>query len=168
MVFCSVCRSVCYELRQLSATYVVFSKEATELWPLSNPEGSLMAYPQPYGSLTAAQHFESENFTVRNRFSQSASQKLNAARNDKRNRMNTSFITQNKASIPAIPLQLDVVSNYSYNFTRCQKKNNKIQHNKFTHSSYLSLKCSLYKISLQIQFMYQPQWLTINLYPKFC
>ncbi|CAL6059226.1 Hypothetical_protein [Hexamita inflata] len=37
---------------------ICVSKEAMERLPLSNPEGSLMACPQPYRSLTAAQHFE--------------------------------------------------------------------------------------------------------------
>ncbi|CAL6002362.1 Hypothetical_protein [Hexamita inflata] len=42
-----LCRTICV------------SKEAMERLPLSNPEGSLMACPQPHGSLMMpAQHFE--------------------------------------------------------------------------------------------------------------
>ncbi|CAL6002580.1 Hypothetical_protein [Hexamita inflata] len=42
---------------------------------LSNPEGSLMACPQPYRSLMMpAQHFEPGDFTFRNRFGRAASQ----------------------------------------------------------------------------------------------
>ncbi|CAL6085755.1 Hypothetical_protein [Hexamita inflata] len=51
------------------------SKEAMEIrLPLSNPEGSLMACPQPYRSLTAAQHFEPGDFTFSSRFGRAASQ----------------------------------------------------------------------------------------------
>ncbi|CAL6052409.1 Hypothetical_protein [Hexamita inflata] len=53
---------------------ICVSKEAMERLPLSNPGGSLMARPWPYLSSTAAQHFESENFTFRNRFGRAASQ----------------------------------------------------------------------------------------------
>ncbi|CAL6090207.1 Hypothetical_protein [Hexamita inflata] len=53
---------------------ICVSKEAME--PLSNPEGSLMACPQPYRSLTAAQHFEPGDFTFRNRFGRAASQEV--------------------------------------------------------------------------------------------
>ncbi|CAL6086858.1 Hypothetical_protein [Hexamita inflata] len=53
---------------------ICVSKEAMERLPLSNPEGSLMACPQPYRSLTAAQHFEPGDFTFRNRFDRAASQ----------------------------------------------------------------------------------------------
>ncbi|CAL6064239.1 Hypothetical_protein [Hexamita inflata] len=53
------------------------SKEAMERLPLSNPESSLMACPQPYRSLMMpAQHFESGDFTFRNRFGRAASQKV--------------------------------------------------------------------------------------------
>ncbi|CAL5990743.1 Hypothetical_protein [Hexamita inflata] len=52
------------------------SKKAMEQLPLSNPEGSLMAFPQPYRSLTAAQHFESGDFTFCNRFGRAASQEV--------------------------------------------------------------------------------------------
>ncbi|CAL6106260.1 Hypothetical_protein [Hexamita inflata] len=46
-----------------------------ERLPLSNPEGSLMACPQPYqSSMMPAHHFESEDFTFRNRFGRAASQ----------------------------------------------------------------------------------------------
>ncbi|CAL6015423.1 Hypothetical_protein [Hexamita inflata] len=42
---------------------ICVSKEAMERLPLSNPEGSLMAFPQPYRSLMMpAQHFESGGF----------------------------------------------------------------------------------------------------------
>ncbi|CAL6094900.1 Hypothetical_protein [Hexamita inflata] len=41
---------------------ICVSKEAMERLLLSNPEGSLMACPQPYRSLTAAQHFEPGGF----------------------------------------------------------------------------------------------------------
>ncbi|CAL6051605.1 Hypothetical_protein [Hexamita inflata] len=48
---------------------ICVSKEAMERLPLSNPEGSLMACPQPYRSLMMpAQHFEPGDFTFRNRF----------------------------------------------------------------------------------------------------
>ncbi|CAL6000842.1 Hypothetical_protein [Hexamita inflata] len=54
---------------------ICVSKEAMERLPLSNPEGSLMACPQPYRSLMMpAQHFESGDFTFRNRFGRAASQ----------------------------------------------------------------------------------------------
>ncbi|CAL5990457.1 Hypothetical_protein [Hexamita inflata] len=46
---------------------ICISKEAMERLPLSNPEGSLMACPQPYRSL--AQYFEPGDFTLCNRFS---------------------------------------------------------------------------------------------------
>ncbi|CAL5978032.1 Hypothetical_protein [Hexamita inflata] len=75
---------------------ICVSKEAMERLPLSNPEGSL----------TAAQHFESGDFTFRNQFGRAISQELNSARNEKRNRMNPSSITLNKAGISAMPLQL--------------------------------------------------------------
>ncbi|CAL6017000.1 Hypothetical_protein [Hexamita inflata] len=55
---------------------ICVSKEAMERLPLSNPEGSLMACPQPYRSLTAAQHFEPGDFTFRNRFGRAASQEV--------------------------------------------------------------------------------------------
>ncbi|CAL5972322.1 Hypothetical_protein [Hexamita inflata] len=55
---------------------VCVSKEAMERLPLSNPEGSLMACPQPYRSLKAVQHFEPGDFTFRNRFGRAASQDL--------------------------------------------------------------------------------------------
>ncbi|CAL5999168.1 Hypothetical_protein [Hexamita inflata] len=43
---------------------ICVSKEAMERLPLSNPEGSLMACPQPYRSLMmSAQHFEPGDFT---------------------------------------------------------------------------------------------------------
>ncbi|CAL6055568.1 Hypothetical_protein [Hexamita inflata] len=52
---------------------ICVSKKAMERLPLSNPEGSLMACPQPYGSLMIpAQHFEPGDFTFRNRFSRAA------------------------------------------------------------------------------------------------
>ncbi|CAL6060219.1 Hypothetical_protein [Hexamita inflata] len=45
---------------------ICVSKEAMERLPLSNPEGSLMACPQPYRSLMMpAQHFEPGDFTFR-------------------------------------------------------------------------------------------------------
>ncbi|CAL6102809.1 Hypothetical_protein [Hexamita inflata] len=48
-----------------------------ERLPLSNPEGSLMACPQPYRSLMMpAQHFEPGDFTFRNRFGRAASQEV--------------------------------------------------------------------------------------------
>ncbi|CAL6000856.1 Hypothetical_protein [Hexamita inflata] len=54
---------------------ICVSKEAMERLPLSNPEGSLMACPQPYRSLMMpAQHFESGDFTFRNRFGRASSQ----------------------------------------------------------------------------------------------
>ncbi|CAL5998952.1 Hypothetical_protein [Hexamita inflata] len=74
---------------------ICVSKEAKERLPLSNPEGSLMAYPQSYGSLMAAQHFESGDFTFRNRFSRAASQEVAPSQ-----------ITLNQAGIPTMPLQL--------------------------------------------------------------
>ncbi|CAL5973425.1 Hypothetical_protein [Hexamita inflata] len=47
---------------------ICVSKEAMERL-LSNPEGSLMACPQPYRSLMMpAQHFEPGDFTFRTRF----------------------------------------------------------------------------------------------------
>ncbi|CAL6052956.1 Hypothetical_protein [Hexamita inflata] len=56
---------------------ICVSKEAMERLPLSNPEGSLMACPQLYGSLMMpAQHFEPGDFTFRNRFSRAASQEV--------------------------------------------------------------------------------------------
>ncbi|CAL6064428.1 Hypothetical_protein [Hexamita inflata] len=55
---------------------ICVSKEAMERLPLSNPEGSLMACPQPYRSLMMpAQHFEPD-FTFRNRFGRAASQQV--------------------------------------------------------------------------------------------
>ncbi|CAL6107225.1 Hypothetical_protein [Hexamita inflata] len=82
---------------------ICVSKEAMERLPLSNPEGSLMACPQPYRSLMMpAQHFEPGDFTFRNRFGRAASQE----RNEKRNQINPSSITLNKAGISAMPLQL--------------------------------------------------------------
>ncbi|CAL5989094.1 Hypothetical_protein [Hexamita inflata] len=48
-----------------------------ERLPLSNPEGSLMACPQPYRSLIMpARHFEPRDFTFHNRFGRAASQKV--------------------------------------------------------------------------------------------
>ncbi|CAL6065204.1 Hypothetical_protein [Hexamita inflata] len=56
---------------------ICVSKEAMERLPLSDPEGSLMACPQPYRSLMMpAQHFESGDFTFRNRFGRAASQEF--------------------------------------------------------------------------------------------
>ncbi|CAL6091992.1 Hypothetical_protein [Hexamita inflata] len=56
---------------------ICVSKEAMEQLTLSNPEGSLMACPQPYRSLMMpAQHFEPGNFTFRNRFGRAASQEV--------------------------------------------------------------------------------------------
>ncbi|CAL6112240.1 Hypothetical_protein [Hexamita inflata] len=63
-----------YTVIHLRCTICV-SKEAMERLPLSNPEGSLMACPQPYRSLMMpAQHFEPGDFTFRNRFGRAASQ----------------------------------------------------------------------------------------------
>ncbi|CAL6053770.1 Hypothetical_protein [Hexamita inflata] len=60
---------------------ICVSKEAMERLLLSNPEGSLMACPQPYGSLMMpAQYFKSGNFTFRNRFSRAASQEYDKKR----------------------------------------------------------------------------------------
>ncbi|CAL6087213.1 Hypothetical_protein [Hexamita inflata] len=59
------------------------SKESMERLPLSNPEGSLMACSQPYGSLMMpTQHFEPEDFTFRNRFGRAASQEREAQPNE--------------------------------------------------------------------------------------
>ncbi|CAL6024965.1 Hypothetical_protein [Hexamita inflata] len=79
---------------------ICVSKEAMELLPLSNPEGSLMACPQPYRSLTVAQHFEPGGLPSATDLAEPH------LRNEKRNRMNPSSITLNKAGIPAVPLQL--------------------------------------------------------------
>ncbi|CAL6018656.1 Hypothetical_protein [Hexamita inflata] len=95
-----------YTVIHLRRTICV-SKEAMERLPRSNPEGSLMACPQPYRSLMMpAQHFEPGDFTFRNRLAESHLRQLDAARNEKRNRMNPSSITLNKAGISAMPLQL--------------------------------------------------------------
>ncbi|CAL6107486.1 Hypothetical_protein [Hexamita inflata] len=86
---------------------ICVSKEAMEQLPLSNPGGSLIAYPQPYRSLTTAQHFEPVDLTVRNRFlAEPHLRMLYAARNEKCNRMNLSSITLSKVGISAVPLQL--------------------------------------------------------------
>ncbi|CAL6008876.1 Hypothetical_protein [Hexamita inflata] len=54
-----------------------------ERLPLSNPEGSLMACPQPYRSLMMpAQHFEPGDFTFRNRFGRAASQEPETRSNE--------------------------------------------------------------------------------------
>ncbi|CAL6087205.1 Hypothetical_protein [Hexamita inflata] len=54
-----------------------------EWLPLSNPEGSLMACSQPYGSLMMpTQHFEPGDFTFRNRFGRAASQEREARSNE--------------------------------------------------------------------------------------
>ncbi|CAL6024961.1 Hypothetical_protein [Hexamita inflata] len=79
---------------------ICVSKEAMELLPLSNPEGSLMACPQPYRSLTVAQHFEPGGLPSATDLAEPH------LRNEKRNRMNPSSITLGKAGIPAVPLQL--------------------------------------------------------------
>ncbi|CAL5975548.1 Hypothetical_protein [Hexamita inflata] len=56
---------------------ICVSKEAMERLPLSNPEGSLMACPQPYRSLMMpAQHFEPGDFTFRNRLAEPHLRKL--------------------------------------------------------------------------------------------
>ncbi|CAL6073866.1 Hypothetical_protein [Hexamita inflata] len=56
---------------------ICVSKEAMERLPLFNPENSLMACPQPYRSLMMpTQHFESGDFTFRNRFGRAASQEV--------------------------------------------------------------------------------------------
>ncbi|CAL6043157.1 Hypothetical_protein [Hexamita inflata] len=67
---------------------------------------SLMACLQPYRSLTAAQHFESGILPSATDLAEPHLRKQEAARNEKRNRMNPSSITLNKAGIPAMPLQL--------------------------------------------------------------
>ncbi|CAL6005148.1 Hypothetical_protein [Hexamita inflata] len=83
---------------------ICVSKEAMERLPLSNPGGSLMAYPQPYRSLTAALHFEPGDFTFRNRFSRIVGSGMRRTR--RRDQMNPSSTTLNKAGISAMPLQL--------------------------------------------------------------
>ncbi|CAL5984167.1 Hypothetical_protein [Hexamita inflata] len=63
---------------------------------LSNPEGSLMACPQPYRSLTAAQHFEPGDFTFRNRFGR-ASQEVGCGE-ERESRSNEPIIDHTKQS----------------------------------------------------------------------
>ncbi|CAL5990902.1 Hypothetical_protein [Hexamita inflata] len=76
---------------------ICVSKEAMERLPLSNPEGSLMACPQPYRSLTAAQHFEPGDFTFRNRFGRAASQEVGCGE-EREARSNEPIIDHTKQS----------------------------------------------------------------------
>ncbi|CAL6111881.1 Hypothetical_protein [Hexamita inflata] len=76
---------------------ICVSKEAMERLPLSNPEGSLMACPQPYRSLTAAQHFEPGDFTFRNRFGRAASQEVECGE-EREARSNEPIIDHTKQS----------------------------------------------------------------------
>ncbi|CAL5997479.1 Hypothetical_protein [Hexamita inflata] len=80
-----------------------------ERLPLFNPEGSL----------TAAQHFELEILPSATDLAETHLMKWDAARNEKRNRMNPSSITLNKAGISAMPLQLQ---------RRNAKPNRAVQH----------------------------------------
>ncbi|CAL6049479.1 Hypothetical_protein [Hexamita inflata] len=77
-----------------------------ERLPLSNPEGSLMACPQPYRSLTVVSTLNRGILPSATDLVEPHLRKSDAARNEKRNRMNPSSITLNKAGIPAMPLQL--------------------------------------------------------------
>ncbi|CAL6006029.1 Hypothetical_protein [Hexamita inflata] len=76
---------------------ICVSKEAMERLPLSNPEGSLMACPQPYRSLSAAQHFEPGDFTFRNRFGRAASQEVGCGE-EREARSNEPIIDHTKQS----------------------------------------------------------------------
>ncbi|CAL6093358.1 Hypothetical_protein [Hexamita inflata] len=77
---------------------ICVSKEAMERLPLSNPEGSLMACPQPYRSLMMpAQHFEPGDFTFRNRFGRAASQEVGCGE-EREARSNEPIIDHTKQS----------------------------------------------------------------------
>ncbi|CAL6026416.1 Hypothetical_protein [Hexamita inflata] len=77
---------------------ICVSKEAMERLPLSNPEGSLMACPQPYRSLMMpAQHFEPGDFTFRNRFGRAASQEVGCGE-EREAQPNESIIDHTKQS----------------------------------------------------------------------
>ncbi|CAL5975776.1 Hypothetical_protein [Hexamita inflata] len=77
---------------------ICVSKEAMERLPLSNPEGSLMACPQPYrSSMMPAQHFKSRDFTFRNRFGRAASQE-NECGEEREAQPNESIINHTKQS----------------------------------------------------------------------
>ncbi|CAL5977690.1 Hypothetical_protein [Hexamita inflata] len=77
---------------------ICVSKEAMERLPLSNPEGLLMACPQPYRSLMMpAQHFESGDFTFRNRFGRAASQEVGCGE-EREAQPNESIIDHTKQS----------------------------------------------------------------------
>ncbi|CAL6037042.1 Hypothetical_protein [Hexamita inflata] len=66
---------------------------------------TLMTCPWPYRSLIAAQHFEVQSFTFRNRFSRAVSQE-NEFCDEREAQPNLSSISRNKASILAMRLQL--------------------------------------------------------------
>ncbi|CAL5970978.1 Hypothetical_protein [Hexamita inflata] len=76
---------------------ICVSKEAMERLPLYNRRVDGMPF-------TAAQHFESGDFTFRNRFSR-AHQEVGCGE-EREAQLNESSITLNKAGIPAMPLQL--------------------------------------------------------------
>ncbi|CAL6035338.1 Hypothetical_protein [Hexamita inflata] len=141
-----------YTVIHLRRTICV-SREAMERLPLSNPEGSLMACPQPYRSLMMpAQHFEPGDFTFRNRFGRAASQEVGCGEERDRSHQTKLVFQQclfsSNVETPSLIVQIYFNNNFNKPKIRvgmeqpkysCQKLSGAIQKNQMVTSKIIPI-----------------------------